>query len=202
MNIDTLIRARQTIFELLKDRGYDKIPDELMTKEEIYKLIEEEKLDVDKLKKRFQMIAEKSTERILIHWISSPKLSSPECTSLMALMKELDIHNAIVIIEDSVTPHVKNTLRLAKRKGDIIEVFTLEELQFNVSKHYLVPKHMICSREEKRRVKKMYGDNFPEIRPSDPQMRYLGARKGQLIKIIRPSIVLEGEETISYREVN
>lgn len=201
MDFSPLFRSRKTVFELLEDRGYNEISAKPMTQEEF--LAWAENLGtIEKVKKQMQMTADGPLGRILVRWPCSPKLSSPECTSLMACLKDAGIHNALVIIDDSVTPHVKNTLRLARRKDQIIEVFTLEEMQFNVSKHCLVPKHIICSKEEKKKIRKAYGKDLPGIKASDPQMKYLGAKKGQLIKIFRDSSVLEGEKAVSYREVS
>jgi len=73
--------------------------------------------------------------------------------------------------------------------------------KIDVSKHVLVPKHEIVSEEEKAQLIKMYGSlkNFPRILSSDPQVKLLGAKPGDVIKIVRKSEV--AGETIYYRVV-
>ena len=69
--------------------------------------------------------------------------------------------------------------------------------------HELVPKHVVLSEEEKEKVMKKYGINklnqFPKILKSDPVVRTLKAKPGDLIKIIRKSST--AKESIYYRVV-
>ena len=64
-----------------------------------------------------------------------------------------------------------------------------EELkEFDVTKHVLVPKHEIVSEEEKQELIRKYGDlkYFPKISVKDPVIRRLGAKPGDVVKIMRP----------------
>lgn len=63
-------------------------------------------------------------------------------------------------------------------------------LPFNLFDHELVPKHEIVPPEEREEIFKKYHatpDKFPKIRASDPAVRALGARPGDLIRIVRKS---------------
>ncbi len=75
--------------------------------------------------------------------------------------------------------------------------------KFNLFEHELVPKHVVLSEEEKEKVMKKYGINklnqFPKILKSDPVVRTLKAKPGDLIKIIRKSST--AKESIYYRVV-
>jgi len=73
--------------------------------------------------------------------------------------------------------------------------------EIDVSKHELVPKHEIVSEEEKEELIKKYGSlkNFPRIYSSDPQVKLLNAKPGDLIKIIRRNEVTG--ESVYYRVV-
>ena len=71
-----------------------------------------------------------------------------------------------------------------------IEIFTQEELLVNITKHELVPKHSIITDFEKAELLKKYRvkeNQLPKILIDDPIARYFGARKGNVVKIIRPS---------------
>ena len=73
--------------------------------------------------------------------------------------------------------------------------------EIDVSKHELVPKHEIVSEKEKEELIKRFGSlrNFPRIYSSDPQVKLLGAKPGDVIKIIRKNEVTG--ESIYYRVV-
>jgi DNA-directed RNA polymerase I, II, and III subunit RPABC1 len=54
----------------------------------------------------------------------------------------------------------------------------------------LVPKHIALSDDEKKGLLQRYrlkDNQLPKILISDPVARYLGLKRGQVVKIIRPS---------------
>jgi len=78
----------------------------------------------------------------------------------------------------------------------------LEE-EIDIANHELVPKHIILSQQEKEETMKHYGirklGQFPKISNSDPAVKLLKAKPGDLIKIIRKSDT--AKESIYYRVV-
>ena len=76
--------------------------------------------------------------------------------------------------------------------GKEVQVFNLAELQFNVSRHVLVPPHEPIADEvqiesiiKKCQVRSRF--QFPLILTTDPMARYLGLKHGQLVRIVRAS---------------
>jgi DNA-directed RNA polymerase subunit H len=73
----------------------------------------------------------------------------------------------------------------------------------NIINHELVPKHVVLNNQEKSDVMKMYGikklNQFPKILKSDPAVKTLKAKPGDLVKIIRKSHI--AKESIYYRLV-
>lgn len=72
----------------------------------------------------------------------------------------------------------------------VMEIFKEEDLLVNISKHELVPKHILLSQEEKRGLLERYRlkeTQLPRIKVDDPMARYLGLRRSQVVKIIRKS---------------
>ncbi len=73
---------------------------------------------------------------------------------------------------------------------------------FDITKHKLVPKHVILSEEEKREVLEKYNvdeTQLPKILHTDPVVIAIGAKPGQVLKIIRRSPT--AKESIAYRIV-
>jgi DNA-directed RNA polymerase I, II, and III subunit RPABC1 len=71
-----------------------------------------------------------------------------------------------------------------------IETFQEADLIVNITKHVLVPKHIRLSTEEKKELLERYRlkeSQLPRIQREDPVARYLGLKKGQVVKIIRRS---------------
>ena len=91
------------------------------------------------------------------------------------------------------------TKKLIENSVDIkIELFTQEELQYNITKHRLVPKHIKLSSDEAKEFKKTYGLKHPAMILTDPVSRFYDFKRGDVIKIVRMS----GEdEFVTYRIV-
>ena len=72
----------------------------------------------------------------------------------------------------------------------VMEIFREDDLLVNISKHELVPKHILLSKEEKKSLLERYRlreTQLPRIRLDDPMAKYLGLKRGDVIKIIRKS---------------
>ncbi|HDM67398.1 MAG TPA: DNA-directed RNA polymerase subunit H [Thermoplasmatales archaeon] len=79
---------------------------------------------------------------------------------------------------------------------------TEEKPVFDIMKHELVPKHIILSEEEKKKLLEKYRideTQLPKILHTDPVVIAIGAKPGQVLKIIRRSPT--AKESIAYRIV-
>ena len=77
-----------------------------------------------------------------------------------------------------------------------------EKGQFNIMNHDLVPLHTIISEKEKEELFIKYDitpNKLPKILNTDPVSIFIGAKPGQIVKIIRKSHT--AKEAVAYRLV-
>ena len=92
-------------------------------------------------------------------------------------------HNIIIVSKDK---------QLLPRSERDIELFELAELQYNLSRHELVPLHEPI--RDEATIEQLLADyqlksryHLPLILSTDPMARYLALKPGQLVRIVRPS---------------
>ena len=67
----------------------------------------------------------------------------------------------------------------------VFELFSVDELQFNITKHRLVPLHQKLNEEESKSFKEKYGLKYQAILTSDPISRFYNYKRGDIIRILR-----------------
>lgn len=63
-------------------------------------------------------------------------------------------------------------------------------MEINILKHEFVPKHILLNEQEKEGLLKQYGitlKQLPRILESDPVIKIIGGKIGDVVKIIRNS---------------
>ena len=81
-------------------------------------------------------------------------------------------------------------------------VKVIEKQDFDIMSHDLVPLHIIISDKEKEDLLKSYKitpDHLPKILDNDPVAISIGAKPGQIVKIVRKSHT--AKEAVAYRMV-
>ena len=99
-----------------------------------------------------------------------------------------NFHTGIVVTQNAITPMALKIIPTVL--PSIIETFVEQDLLVNITHHELVPKHVVLSREDKRRLLERYRlkeSQLPRIQVGDPVGRYLGLRRGEVVKIVRKS---------------
>ena len=118
----------------------------------------------------------------------TPKFNVNRVQEYIAFMSELQIHHGIIVYKDNATPMAKKVIN--NSLDIIIELFTEEELQYNITKHRLVPKHEKLSSKEAIKFVEKFGKNFPIIQLSDPISRFYGYKRGDIIKVTRKNEII------------
>ena len=79
---------------------------------------------------------------------------------------------------------------------------TTEKQQLNITRHKLVPLHVVASDKERKELLEKYKitpDQLPKILNTDPVSVSIGAQPGQIVKIVRKSQT--AKEAVAYRLV-
>lgn len=108
---------------------------------------------------------------------------------------------AIIVVQQGMTPSAKQSLSDMAPKY-ILEQFLESELLINITEHELVPEHIVLTPDEKEELLTRYKlkeNQLMRIQAGDPVARYFGLKRGQVVKIIRPSET--AGRYISYRLV-
>ncbi|OJJ50034.1 hypothetical protein ASPZODRAFT_22733 [Penicilliopsis zonata CBS 506.65] len=205
-----LWRTWRTVFEMLQDRGYEVTEDEVQISLSEFRAKFQE--PTSGLPRRDQMkISARPTEAMQAKYTALPSKSNPnpqpDCGTIYVefcadssgvgtkqvrtfnhTVDENNFHSGIFITQTPISPSAVRLL--SGIPGRICEHFQEQDLLVNITRHELVPKHVLLSPEEKARLLERYRlkeSQLPRIQVSDPVARYLGLRRGQVVKIIRKS---------------
>ena len=97
--------------------------------------------------------------------------------------------SGIILISDIPTSQAKQKIDEINSVLQI-QCFNISELIVNITEHSYVPKHILLNDEEKSKLLNRYRikeSQLPKILTTDPVARYLGLRRGDVVKIIRDS---------------
>ncbi|KAJ6249005.1 hypothetical protein M0813_00164 [Anaeramoeba flamelloides] len=182
-----LYQINRTILQMLRDRKY------IVSKEQLeMKFPEFREQNNDLSRTSLELLATKIDDpsiQILVFFPEDEKVSVEMIRSYVEKMKGESVARAILILQRSLSHYSKKFItKLAPEI--IIESFFEFELLVNITEHQLVPKHEVLSEEESKVLLKRYRvkpTQLPRIKVTDPVARYLGLRRGQIVKITRPS---------------
>ena len=151
----------QTVIEMFEQRGYD--------------ITEKDEDQITAIKQ--------SGEQVCAFLGPTPKFNGDKAREYITLMNSLGVTHSLVVYQDSVTAAANKINR--DLENTEIELFSEEELQYNITKHRLQPKFEILECEEAEKFKKEYGTKFGTILRSDPIARFYFYQRGDVVKILR-----------------
>ena len=176
MNKEYVGKSIKTLFEMLEDRKVD------------LSVIQKDALVEIATANHFKTYFDIVIQNIKVMYYMPSKFKWSELKT--SFTEQDSVYDYIIlVVKEKIS---LNNLKLLYALKLNIQIFDIKELQFNISKHILVPKHEIIKDEKKISdlIQKYCVKNkqqFPHILKSDPMSRYLGLKSGDMVKITRIS---------------
>ncbi|KAJ3411961.1 DNA-directed RNA polymerases II 24 kDa polypeptide (RNA polymerase II subunit 5) [Chytridiales sp. JEL 0842] len=184
-----LWRVFRTIHELVNDRGYLVGENELNISLEDFKNEHLRGGLIDRSSLTFLVEHKDEHDQLLVFFTEDETVGIKPIKKICERMISQSIMKAILIYQKNLTPSAHKVIHEMAPKYHL-EIFQEGELLINITHHVLVPKHVVLSKEEKSTLLARYRlkeTQLPRIQPNDPVARYYGLKRGQVVKITRPS---------------
>jgi DNA-directed RNA polymerase subunit H (RpoH/RPB5) len=204
-SFEEFLKLRETVLTMLEKRGFNP---EYLNRNVSSKAIEEQyNSSIDKeyvsdifVKKPDENPEDKYENRqAYVHFVFHDKKKATYMSITKSLKKIMAIYNllpiddiAVIIVTNSNIDENSDFYKLEKAFDNLV-VFHYKNLMFDITKHHLVPPHIkIKSETEQKDLKKQLQiDSFnklPVLLKTDAVARFYHYRKGNIIKIERPSV--------------
>lgn len=186
-DIEKLFRSRRTILEMLSDRGYV-FSNELFIddKDSFKKLFYSKNLD-------FRVDCQGKTP-VFIKWMLNFKIKPNMIKDTIDTIREENFAEnspGKIILVTKAKPNTNISKIFKEKEFRGTELFWLNTVIFNITKHILVPNHTKMDEEEVRKLlAELYIQNkfhLPIMLKSDPITRYLDLSSGDVCRITRYS---------------
>ena len=167
------IQAIKVLYEMILDRGYiiDYIDKDY---------VERESYCIKGTKNNIEHINNSNT--ILCFINEDDKLNIQGIKDRISIMNKEGSTKCIIVYRSSVTSSAKKSLETLEYD---FELFGLHELQLNITRHRLVPRHERVLLSEKEELDRNYKGKIPTILHTDPVSRYYSFERGEYIRITR-----------------
>ncbi|KAF7972513.1 hypothetical protein HWV62_2173 [Athelia sp. TMB] len=186
-----LWKVNRTIHELVKDRGFAVADDEIqMDLASFRSHYANNGGSVDRQQLNFFTNSRTNpSDQIFIYFSSERSVGVKDMRKLLTILEEKSIQRGIIVFPGNMTPSARKVI-VAMASTYRLEEFSESDLLVNITHHTLVPRHEVLTPEEKKVLLERYRlkeTQLPRIQMADPVARYYGLRRGQVVKITRPS---------------
>lgn len=205
-NNSHLFRSRAVILNMLQRRGYDISQYDHYTLDDINAMMNivsngkvTQKFPVTPFDIKIKHLKDDKYMHIRYIFGSKLKIANIE-TILMSMEEEEKFHSEndeVIFITDYKVPNESmfdNQLDGLYKKLEnkyYSQVFEISKLIINIMDHEFVPEHTIIPNEDKSKLLERFDiasySQLPIILKSDPVAKFIGMKRGDICKIIRPS---------------
>ena len=186
--ISQYYRAYKTVLEMIEDRNYI-VPNE-------YKEIDDKTFKYLYSNSKLDIFIKNDTDndnKLFAKFILLNKVKPNFIRELISKIKEEFIteekDKMLLILKNKPNNSILKIIKESKYK--CCQIFWLNKLQFNITKHSLVPKHIKLNEEEIINLLKKYSLKdrlqLPIINKEDPVIKYYDIIPNSVVKIDRPS---------------
>jgi len=129
------------------------------------------------------------SNQIFIFFSDEKSVGVKTMRKLLNILEEKNIAKGIIIFPGTMTSSARKVISAMQARFKL-EEFAEADLLVNITLHKLVPRHEILDAEQKKLLLERYRlkeTQLPRIQLADPIARYYGLRRGQVVKITRPS---------------
>ena len=127
--------------------------------------------------------------RLYFEYLEGLKLIANDIGSFFSKMKDAKADSGIIVISGILSSQAKQ--KLADINIELqVECFNISELMVNITEDAYVTKQILLSVDQSKKLMKRYRikeSQLPKILHSDPVAKYLGLKRGDVVKIIRSS---------------
>lgn len=197
MSIQKLFKSRNIILEMAELRGYETEPYKNFSMNEIEVMFKNsEKKTSPEMGSLDMTMVNKHGSKMYIKYLLVSKLRVNNFKTLIYDMLETYVKEddeVIFIVKDRINnmDSFNSMLDTYLTSNKVfVQIFFLDNMLFNITKHILVPEMAVVSPETRDELLAQYSLNVtqvPQILQSDPHAKFLGVRKGDLCKITRAS---------------
>jgi DNA-directed RNA polymerase subunit H (RpoH/RPB5) len=197
---DILLRSRQTILDILDDRGYETQVYRNIAPEQILTLAEGNPRALDIVVKRSSDTTKgviSPCERAVVVYMLQDRIRLRLGTFTNDIFESgadgpTRADDVIVILNEPYNEVFdKASLQLWQQHKVRMTFFHIKQIVVHLGRHVLVPKHRKLTAEESKaemaRLHVTQKSQFPLIKHHDIQARLMGLVPGDLVEILRPS---------------
>lgn len=202
--VNKLLQSRKVIMEILENRGYPVSEINILSREEIKLMYLNKQLD-------FQVKDEHNGKTLYVKYLITGKVRN---SSLKKYLDEIigDFESEggfdplniefIIVLDHKINDSLEKMIDYFYfQKNIYINLFHIDSIRVNLTKHHLVPEHVKIEPDDFKEIKKKFNLNsryqLPIINRKDIIAKYIGLKPGEICKIVRPSIT--SGEYIAWR---
>lgn len=182
--------SRKILIELLENQGFNVENVNNFSNNDIHIMAKNNQLDMF-------LTNDTNNQKIYVKYYITKELRPQNVNDIvdeLFVIEEL-LHTGdqlLIITKSFMNDTLKNELEKVWSNQNIyVNLMSIAELQFNILKHEMVPKHVKLNETEKEEFFNKYNiykiERIPEISRFDPVAKVIGLQPNDVCKIIRPS---------------